>query len=60
MHMAQRYRPQTALLGTGELLKQAGWIAKAGLDLQKIANARLKFNLITVLAWIFCVHFGGF
>lgn len=34
-------------------------IAKAGLDQQKIANARLKFSLLAALAWVF-IHFGGF
>ena len=22
--------------------------------------APLKFSLLTVLAWVFCIHFGGF
>lgn len=35
-------------------------IAKAGLDPQKIANARLKFSLPAALAWSFCVHYSGF
>nr|WP_315084661.1 hypothetical protein [uncultured Campylobacter sp.] len=38
-------------MGASGLLKQAEWIARAGLNLRKIANARLKFSLLTVLLW---------
>lgn len=53
MHTSQKYRPQTALLGASGLLKQAEWIAKAGLGLREIAKCAFKFSPLTVLLWFF-------
>ena len=61
MHTAQRYRLRAALFGCRWIIEVGIMeIAKAGLDPQKIANARLKFSLPAALAWVFYIHFSGF
>ncbi len=34
--------------------------SKSGLGSAADREARLKFSLLAVLIWVFCVHFGGF
>ena len=60
MHTAQRYRPQTTLFGCQWIIEAGLMDSKSGLGAARDREARLKFSLITVLAWVFCVHFSGF
>ena len=61
IHTAQRYRPQTALFESRRIIEAGRMDSKSGLgaagDCEMYA---FKFSLLTVLAWAFCVHFGGF
>ena len=60
-HTAQKYRPLAALFGCPWIIEVGLMeIAKASLDSQKIANARLKFSLLVVLAWVFAFIIADF
>ena len=60
IHTAQRYKPQTALFGRQWIIEVGLMDSKRGLGSAGDREEHLKFSLITVLAWVFCVHFSGF
>jgi len=54
MHMAQRYRPQTALFGRRWIIEAGLMDSKSGFGSAEDCEERLKFSLLAALTWSFC------